>query len=523
MNQRAENNDREGKTSFMDVSEVLKIALEEVEKQKVEKSREIKTAILPKIHENEELRRLDLEALDNAHRLNELRQRTEEVVRFELKNLSYDGSGVDRDILVKEILDEALGLGPLEVLLEDSTVDEIMVNGPDRIFVERRGKLELTDRKFASTQQVYNIIERIVAPVGRRIDESSPCVDARLARDGSRVHIIVPPLALAGPTLTIRKFKKAPYTGQDLLKWQSITKEALAFLDVCIKGKKSVIVSGGTGTGKTTLLNILSQAIPEDERIITIEDAAELRLSKLNLVSLESRKENVEGKGEITIRDLVRNALRMRPDRVIVGECRGPEAFDMLQAMNTGHEGSLTTIHANTPPDMLTRLENLVLLAADIPVSVIRQNIASAVSLVVQISRFRDGSRKISHITEVAGVENGQIRTNDIYIFKPEGLAADGKVLGRLHPTGHIPAFIEELRANGFAVDDAIFATNTTVLASENSSQRQPREQVALPETSAEIEENLTGTGTFDIAEQETACIADSGGEDMTQTRPLGR
>ena len=488
MNLNHRDEDDGAKTSFMDVSEVLKIALEEVERQKTAQSQKIKAAILPLIHENEELRRLDLEALDNAHRLNELRQRTEEVVRFELKRLDYDGPGVDRDLIVKEILDEALGLGPLEPLLDEPGVDEIMVNGPDRIFVERRGKVELTDRKFASNQQVYNIIERIVAPVGRRIDESSPSVDARLVRDGSRVHIIIPPLALNGPTITIRKFKKTPYTQDDLMKWKSISRQACDFLDVCVKAKKSIIVSGGTGTGKTTLLNILSQAIPEDERVITIEDAAELRLSKLNLVSLESRRSNMEGKGEITIRELVRNALRMRPDRIIVGECRGAEAFDMLQAMNTGHEGSLTTIHANTPTDMLTRLENLVLMAAEIPVSVIRQNIASAVSLVVQISRFRDGTRKISYITEVMGVKEGQIQTRDLYVFRPEGLDAKGKVLGSLRSTGCKPTFLEDMRANGFILDESLFIDRT-----ENDT---PPAQVS---TSGVIPVPVTGGGRMPI------------------------
>jgi pilus assembly protein CpaF len=430
------------------------------------KRHDIKAHVLPLIHENEELRRLDLEALDHREKLAELRRRTEEVVKALLPRFDVEGLNThEKDLLIKEILDEALGLGPLEDFLADATVDEIMVNGPDRVFIERAGKVELTDKRFASAQQLYNVIERIVAPVGRRIDESTPYVDARLARDGSRVHIIIPPLALSGATLTIRKFTKS-FTAHDLIALGAVTQDAFDFLDLCVRGKKSIIVSGGTGTGKTTLLNVLSTSIPDEERIVTIEDAAELQLHKTNLVTLEARKPNVEGKGEVTIRDLVRNALRMRPDRIVVGECRGPEALDMLQAMNTGHEGSLTTIHANSPPDMLTRLENLVLMGTEMPIAVIRQNVASAVDLIVQIARYRDGTRKISTISEVVGFAGDAIALEDIFVYRQEGLDQSGKVIGRLVPTGHKPEFLEDLRIKGFEIDGGVFAERGETVSS---------------------------------------------------------
>jgi len=447
----------EAGTRYLDVSLLLRAQLKKQRTEQAELKAKVKTEILPKIHENDELRQLNVEAMDNKQRFVYLRQRTEEVVRFELRNSGFEEQLGDKELFIKEILDEALGLGPLEDLLADPSVTEIMVNAHDRIFVERAGKLELTNRTFASVQRLYNVIERIVAPVGRRIDESSPYVDARLIRDGSRVHIIIPPLALSGPTVTIRKFSKEPLTYHDLIRWGAVTPQAFSFLNLCVRAKKSMAVSGGTGTGKTTLLNILSNSIPDDERIITIEDAAELRLSKINLVTLESRKPNVEGRGEVTIRDLVKNALRMRPDRIVVGECRGAEAFDMLQAMNTGHEGSLTTIHANTPKDMLVRLENLVLMAADIPVAVIRQNIASALDLIVQISRFRDGSRKISRISEVADMSEDGIQTKDIFVFEEKGLDEQGRVTGQLRPVGYVPSFMATLQERGFDVGSHLF------------------------------------------------------------------
>lgn len=466
--QDADDHEPEPKTVFMDVSQVLIEQLRLEHRRQTETRSRVKAEILPLIHENDELRRLNVEALDNRQRFAYLRQRTEEVVQQEIGRLGLDDQIDDRDALIKEILDEALGLGPLEDLLSDPTVTEIMVNAHDRIFVERNGKTELTNQTFASTQRLMNVIERIVAPTGRRVDESSPYVDARLVRDGSRVHIIIPPLALNGPTLTIRKFSERPLTHEDLIRWNAVTRQAFTFLDLCVKERKSIAVSGGTGTGKTTLLNILSNSIPDNERIITIEDAAELRLNKINLVTLESRRPNVEGKGEVTIRDLVRNALRMRPDRIVVGECRGGEAFDMLQAMNTGHEGSLTTIHANTPKDMLVRLENLVLMAAEIPIEVIRQNIASALDLVVQISRYRDGTRKISRITEVTGFDQGSVQTRDIYIYKETQVDAQGRVQGSLVPTGAIPLLVEEFEARGIVVDMRLFDPSHAAMAFES-------------------------------------------------------
>ncbi|NCC60142.1 MAG: CpaF family protein [Verrucomicrobiae bacterium] len=452
------------RTESFDVKSFMSRRVIESTRMRVGKRHEIKAQVLPLIHENEDLRRLDLEALDHREKLAELRRRTEEVVKALLPQFKVDElSSIEKSLLIKEILDEALGLGPLEDFLADGEVDEIMVNGPDRIFVERKGKISLTGKRFASIQQLYNVIERIVAPVGRRIDESTPYVDARLARDGSRVHIIIPPLALSGPTITIRKFTHA-FTPDDLIALGAMTNETHIFLDSCVRGRKSIIVSGGTGTGKTTLLNVLSSSIPDDERIITIEDAAELQLKKTNLVTLEARRLNVEGKGEVSIRDLVRNALRMRPDRIVVGECRGGEAFDMLQAMNTGHEGSLTTIHANTPSDLLIRLESLVLMGTEMPIPVIRQNLSSAVDLIVQITRYRDGSRKISRIVEVADMQDDHIMLKELFVFQQTGLDENGKVTGSLKPTGIVPSFFEEFRIKGIPLDEAMFTETTSNL-----------------------------------------------------------
>jgi pilus assembly protein CpaF len=332
-----------------------------------------------------------------------------------------------------------------------------MVNGPERIFVARHGKMELTDRRFGTSKQLASIIDRIVAPIGRRVDESMPYVDARLERDGSRVHIILPPLAVDGPTITIRKFARRGMAAADLVTGGSCTPAMMRFLDLCVRGRRNIIVSGGTGTGKTTLLNALSNSVSTDERVITIEDSAELRLTHLNLVRLEARRANVEGRGEVSIRDLVRNALRMRPDRIIVGECRGSEAFDMLQAMNTGHEGSMTTLHANSPRDMLARLEGLVMMAVEMPVAVIRRNIASAVQLVVQIARLSDGSRKIERISEVLGLKDGEVAVQDIFVFEQTGVSVGGKVEGQFKPTGHVPSFADRLRTSGMDVDETLF------------------------------------------------------------------
>ena len=347
--------------------------------------------------------------------------------------------------LEKELLQEAIGLGPLEPMLERDDITEIMVNGPNQIFIERKGVIYRSDSEFADDAQVLSAIERIVAPLGRRIDESSPMVDARLA-DGSRVNAIIPPLSLTGPTITIRKFAKKPFQAQDLINFGSISEDMMRFLAVCIAVRKNIIISGGTGSGKTTLLNVLSSFLPNRERIVTIEDAAELQLHQEHLVRLESRPPNIEGRGAVTIRDLVRNSLRMRPDRIVVGECRGGEALDMLQAMNTGHDGSLTTVHANTPRDALARLETLVLMAGfDLPLRAIREQIASAINIVVQITRARDGSRKVINISEITKMEGDIITMQDIFVFQHTGWDSNGKMTGKYLPTGNIPSFMEDV------------------------------------------------------------------------------
>lgn len=366
----------------------------------------------------------------------------------------------ERERLFEGIVAEILGFGPLEVLLADENVSEIMVNGPEKVFVERKGKLTKTNIIFESNEHVMKVIDRIVSPLGRRIDESSPYVDARLP-DGSRVNAIIPPLALNGPTLTIRKFEKDPLTIDDLIRFGSMSSETAEFLKACVKARLNVVVSGGTGSGKTTLLNVLSSFIPNDERIITVENAAELQLRQEHVVTLESRPPNIEGKGEVTIRDLVINTLRMRPDRVVVGECRGGETLDMLQAMNTGHDGSLTTAHANTPRDMLSRLETMCLMAGmDLPVRAIREQVASAVDLIIQQSRLRDGSRKIVNVTEVQGMEGDVIVMSDIFAFEQQGLE-NGKIVGRLKPTGIRPKFYERIEAAGIVLPPNIFGAST--------------------------------------------------------------
>jgi len=367
-------------------------------------------------------------------------------------------SRINRGRLLKEILDEVLGFGPLEDLLKDPEITEIMVNRKDRIYVERNGKLELSHKRFINNRQILNVIERIIAPLGRRIDEGMPMVDARLP-DGSRVNAIIPPLALNGPTLTIRKFSRKLLGIEDLIRLGSLNKKMAKFLEICVHNRANIIVSGGTGSGKTTLLNILSNFISSDERIITIEDSAELQLVQDHVVSLESRPPNIEGKGEITIRDLVRNSLRMRPDRIIVGEVRGGEALDMLQAMNTGHDGSLTTIHANSSRDVLSRLETMVLMAGmELPVKAIREQIASAIDLIVHQSRFPDGSRKIIDITEVTGLEGERITLQNIFYFRQRGLDKNGRVEGDFEFSGNIPRLVEELRVKGVEIPMEIFS-----------------------------------------------------------------
>ncbi|MEP7041174.1 MAG: CpaF family protein, partial [Chloroflexota bacterium] len=364
----------------------------------------------------------------------------------------------ERVRMLEQITDEILGLGPLEPLLRDETITEVMVNGPQQVYIEREGRLEMTNVTFQNDEHVMKIIQRIIAPIGRRIDESSPMVDARLA-DGSRVNAIIPPLSLVGPVLTIRKFAATPFTVEDLIRFGTATPDMFEFLEACVKARLNVFVSGGTGSGKTTMLNILSSFIPDDERIVTIEDAAELQLRQEHVITLEARPSNIEGKGAIPIRELVRNALRMRPDRIVVGECRSGEALDMLQAMNTGHDGSMSTGHANTPRDMLSRLETMVLMAGmDLPLKAIREQIASAVDLIVHQNRLKDGTRKIVNITEVQGMEGDVIVMQDIFIFEQTAVV-EGKIEGRLRPTGIRPKFVEKFEVAGIHLPPNVFGS----------------------------------------------------------------
>lgn len=364
---------------------------------------------------------------------------------------------VDTKKVVEELINDVTGFGPINPLLLDPDITEVMVNGPNMVYVEKSGKITLTDVKFRDKDQIMNVIDKIVSPLGRRIDESSPMVDARLP-DGSRVNIIIPPLALNGPTITIRKFAKDPYTIRNLIEFGTISADMAQFLDACVKARLNVLISGGTGSGKTTTLNVLSAFIPDDERIVTIEDAAELQLSQQHVISLESRQANVEGKGAISIRDLVKNSLRMRPDRIVIGEVRGGEALDMLQAMNTGHDGSITTGHANSPRDMISRLETMVLMAGlELPIKAIRQQIAGGIDLIVQQSRLKDGTRKIINITEVQDLEGDVIVLQDIFTFNQTGVDKAGKVIGKMTPTGIRPKFYERLETSGIVVPPTIF------------------------------------------------------------------
>jgi pilus assembly protein CpaF len=364
----------------------------------------------------------------------------------------------ERVRMLEQITDEILGLGPLEPLLRDETITELMVNGPQQVYIERDGILELTNVTFQNDEHVMKIIQRIIAPIGRRIDESSPMVDARLA-DGSRVNAIIPPLSLVGPVLTIRKFAATPFTVEDMIRFGTATPEMFEFLEACVKARLNIFVSGGTGSGKTTMLNILSSFIPDDERIVTIEDAAELQLRQEHVVTLEARPSNIEGKGAIPIRELVRNALRMRPDRIVVGECRSAEALDMLQAMNTGHDGSMSTGHANSPRDMLSRLETMVMMAGmDLPLKAIREQVASAVDLIVHQNRLKDGSRKIVAITEVQGMEGDVIVMQDIFVFEQSGVV-EGKIQGKLKPTGIRPKFVEKFDSAGIHLPPNVFGS----------------------------------------------------------------
>jgi pilus assembly protein CpaF len=404
-----------------------------------------------------------LEAFDvrrvDVHRMSdtELRSRAEHLIGELVARTPEIPPDIDRPALIAAVRDEAIGLGLLEPLLADPSVTEIMVNRADEVFIERGGVLERFPLAFTSDRAVLGIIERIVAPIGRRIDESSPMVDARL-KDGSRVNAVIPPLSLKGPSITIRKFAKRKLGAEDLLRFGSASREMIEFMKIAVEYRKNTVISGGTGSGKTTLLNILSNFIPDGERIVTIEDAAELQLHHPNLVSMESRPANIEGKGQIAIRDLVRNSLRMRPDRIVVGECRGGEALDMLQAMNTGHDGSLTTAHANSPRDMLARLEVMVLMAGlDLPVTAIREQVSSAIDIVVQQTRFACGTRKITHICEVTGVESGRIQLQDIFEYRQTGVDAKGKTQGHFTGCGFVPEFYESLRRIGVPLDLSIF------------------------------------------------------------------
>ena len=378
-----------------------------------------------------------------------------EAIETVLNNENTDIPRAVRRRFVEEMFNDIVGLGPLEPLLADPDITEIMVNGPDQVYVEIRGKIEATDVRFRDNAHVMNIINRIVSSVGRRIDESSPMVDARLA-DGSRVNAVIHPVCLSGPTITIRKFAKNPLGVSDLIRFSSVSPQMMAFLEACVKARMNIIVSGGTGSGKTTLLSVLSGYIPENERIVTIEDAAELQLQQKHVITLESRPANVEGAGAITIRDLVRNALRMRPDRIVVGEVRSGETLDMLQAMNTGHDGSLTTAHANSPRDLMSRLETMVLMSGvEMPVSAIREQVSSALDLIVHQARMRDGSRKIVSITEVVGMEGDTITLQDIYVYKPAGIG--GSMRDAFVATGTRPGFVDKMADNGIMVKDEWF------------------------------------------------------------------
>lgn len=408
-----------------------------------------------KVHRNiiEIINKRAMDGKDNIDNKQELMDIIEDLVDQEESNLPR----VERLMLSREIYDEVAGLGPLEPLLADSEITEIMVNGPKSVYIEKKGKIIESNVKFRDDKHVMHIINRIVSPIGRRVDESSPMVDARL-KDGSRVNAIIPPISLVGPTITIRKFSKDPITAKNLLQFGTINGYMLAFLEACVRGKLNIIVSGGTGSGKTTFLNVLSGYIPENERIITIEDAAELQLKQKHVITLESRPANTEGTGSITIRDLVRNSLRMRPDRIIVGEVRSGEALDMLQAMNTGHDGSIATGHANSPRELMSRLETMVLMAGmELPLKAIREQISSALDIVVHQERMRDGSRKVVSITEIVGMEGDIITLQDIFVYKQTGVDNQGNIKGSFRATGVVPSFMEKLVSNGILIKDDWF------------------------------------------------------------------
>jgi len=427
--------------------------------KKLDQLNTLKRRIHNRLIEELNLKRLDANVFNDPKRAKELRNKAEILIG----NLITEESGQVLSVelqktLVREILDEALGLGPLEELIADETITDIMVNNRNEIYIERHGKIVLTEKKFTTNEQVKTVIERIIAPLGRRIDESVPMVDARLP-DGSRVNAIIPPLALTGPALTIRKFRKERYKVEELIGIKTLSDNMSEFIKACVLCRKNVIVSGGTGSGKTTILNVLSAFIPSNERIITIEDAAELRLSQTHWIRLESRPPNIEGKGSVTIRDLFRNTLRMRPDRIIVGECRGIEALDMLQAMNTGHDGSMTTIHANSTYDVLTRLDSMILMSGvELPIRAIREMIASAIDLIVHTTRLSDGSRKIVQVTELVGMKDElHVDLKDIFVFRQTGVDANANVIGDFHATGYVPSFLQDIKVRGIPISEDLF------------------------------------------------------------------
>ncbi len=428
-------------------------------------SQEYKNSLKLKIHDELleilDLKKLDIDVDNDPEKLQELQNNVRKKTIEILDRQASIKSRIIRDQIVKEILQESLGLGPLEDLLEDQDISEIMVTRWDQIYVERAGKLELADKRFLSENQLQGILERIVAPLGRRIDASSPMVDARL-KDGSRVNAVIPPLAVSGTNITIRKFSRDSVGIQELIQFGTLNQQVAEFLKAAVKCRLNVIVSGGTGSGKTTLLNILSSFIPADERIVTIEDSAELQLRQPHIITLESRPPNIEGSGEVTIRDLVRNSLRMRPDRIVVGECRAGEALDMLQAMNTGHDGSLTTLHANSTRESLARLETLVMFAGfDLPIKAIREQIVGAIDIIVQLSRLKDGSRKILQVSEVTGIEGDIITMGDIYMFEQEGVDEQGKITGNFISTGYTPRCLKVFEERGVKIPREMFWTTT--------------------------------------------------------------
>ena len=423
--------------------------------------RNVQEQIQKELLKRMDMKRLTMQGVDREGLEDTARAKIRQIIDEVVANGRLP-DGIDPVRLEDDVFNEAMRLGPLEDLLADDSVSEIMVNGPDKVYIERGGKLQLSDCQFTDDASVLSVIERIIAPLGRRCDESQPYVDARLA-DGSRVNAIIAPLALSGPTLTIRKFSKKALTPDDFIRFGTWTHNAAEFMKLCVWLRKNIIVAGGTGSGKTTLLNLLSGYIPHSERIVTVEDAAELRLQQPHVVRLEARPPNIEGKGAVPIRDLVKNCLRMRPDRIIVGECRGGEALDMLQAMNTGHDGSLTTVHANSPRDVISRLETMVLMSGmELPSRAIREQIASAVDIIIHESRLSDGSRKVTAITEVTGLEGNQIVMQDLFAFKQSGVGPDGKIIGEFKPTGAMPTWFDQLAGRGIKCDPRMFDPDCT-------------------------------------------------------------